>query len=711
LLALFTLLALLANEITQPIPEYNPLLKLQFWAKAHFMRFANVAIPSPIRGPLTYSLPEGVSAKPGMRALVPFHRRKTIGLVIDVLEELPADAMSKSIRDVHEIMDPSPVMDPHLIKLIGWMASYYCTPIGEVVRASLPARMIRPSSPKTTRPATPHEISPIHADEIFLNADQQEALRRVTKSDGRPDVFLLHGVTGSGKTEVYLRIFAELAKRGKHGLLLVPEIGLTSQLTGRAAARFGDRVAVYHSGLTDAQRHRQWSRMRDGEVDVVIGTRSAIFAPFTRLGAIVVDEEHDSSYKQDEGLTYHGRDCAVMRAHIESIPIILGSATPSLESISNARHGKYELLSLPTRTGEASMPDIELVDMRIPNSGKGIAKELTSLSPKLHRAIDETLSRGEQALLFLGRRGFSAVHCEECGEAIRCPNCDIALTSHMGGGSGPKERLVCHYCDYSISQPASCPSCGEDGLAPIGQGTQRLEAEISDFFPKARVARLDSDMAASQKERRRIFDGMRKGTIDILVGTQMVTKGHDFPNVTLVGVISADQSLHLPDFRAAERTFQLLTQVAGRAGRASRPGQVVIQTYEPTHPSLEFSLRHDFDAFASQELESREALCYPPFSRIANIRLSSIDSGLAERSARETAELIKGDSNVGEIRILGPAPAPIEKLRGRYRWQILMKAPSARALSSLLASSIPKIEAKLPRKVRLNVDVDPSSLL
>jgi len=646
-----------------------------------------------------------------MRVLVPFHRRRTIGIVLEVLEDLPPDAASKSIKEVFEIMDPSPVISEHLIGLIGWMSSYYCTPIGEVVRASLPARIIRMDSPKTTRPATPHEISPIDAEEIVLNGDQEEALERIAASRGRPDVFLLHGVTGSGKTEVYLRLFERLVQGGKQGLLLVPEIGLTSQLTGRAAARFGDRVAVYHSGLTDAQRHKQWSRMQGGEVDVVIGTRSAIFAPLSNLGAIVVDEEHDSSYKQDEGISYHGRDCAVMRAHMESIPAVLGSATPSLESIANVRRGKYELLTLPTRTGEASLPSVELVDMRDTASGRGTAGEFTSLSPKLYSAIDETLGRGEQALLFLGRRGFSAVHCEECGEAIRCPNCDIALTSHMGKAVGAGEKLVCHYCDFAIPQPQSCPSCGMDALAPIGQGTQRLEAEISDFFPKARIARLDSDMAASHKERHRIFKGMREGRIDILVGTQMVTKGHDFPKVTLVGVISADQSLHLPDFRAAERTFQLLTQVAGRAGRASRPGRVVIQTYEPNHPSLEFSLRHDFEAFASHELKSREALGYPPFSRIANIRLSSIEAGLAERVAREAAAIIKGEPRIEGITVLGPAPAPIEKLRGRYRWQILIKAPSARALSGLLGSQIPKIEGKMPRKVRLGVDVDPSNLL
>jgi primosomal protein N' (replication factor Y) len=676
------------------------------------MRFANVAIPSPLRGLLTYALPEGMIAAPGMRVATRFRNKQSIGVIVSICDELPDEAASKSIKPIDALLDSAPVMNESMLGFISWMSSYYCAPIGEVIRTALPGRLMKPGAPKTTRPTAPHEMVAADVVDIELNPDQQRALDDVLRAGAAHRVFLLHGVTGSGKTEVYLRIFAKLAEEGRQGLLLVPEIGLTSQLTGRAAARFKDRVAVYHSGLTDAQRHEQWQRMQAGAVDVVIGTRSAVFAPLPRLGAIVVDEEHDSSYKQDEGFSYHGRDCAVMRAHRESIPAILGSATPSLESIANARSDKYTLLSLPVRTGSAAMPSIEVVDMRLRNEGVELreeAKGFSSLSPRLHRAIDETLAREEQALIFLGRRGFSSIHCEACGAALSCPNCDIALTSHVGACG---ERLICHFCDYAIPTPSSCPECKGAALAPIGRGTQRIEAEIADFFPTARIARLDSDMAASQKERHRIFTGMRKGTIDILVGTQMVTKGHDFPNVTLVGVISADQSLHLPDFRAAERTFQLLTQVAGRAGRAKRPGTVIVQTYEPEHPSLICSCSHDFDGFTSYELDCRKALRYPPFSRLANMRFSSLEKELASKSAHAAAAALRHHSGTQEgLQILGPAPAPIEKLRGRYRWQLLIKASGAPAMAKLLSRSLPEIERTLPRKVRFSLDVDPANLV
>jgi len=678
------------------------------------MRFANVAIPSPIRGTLTYSVPEGLSLRVGMRVEVPFRNRRSIGLVMGTAQEIPADASSKSIKEVHEVLDEAPTMSEGVIELIGWMSAYYMTPIGEVLRASLPARLLRIDAPRTTRPGRPIEMSPVGRSRVPLNADQGAALERIMRSDSNCRTFLLNGVTGSGKTEVYLALFEEIARSGRQGLLMVPEIGLTSQLTGMAAARFGERVAVYHSGLTDAQRHEQWLRMKAGDVDVVIGTRSAVFAPLERLGAIVVDEEHDSSYKQDEGFVYHGRDSAVMRAHIEGVPVVLGSATPSLESVLNARRGKYEMLSLPSRIGEAVMPSIEVVDMRKASNHErahgtsGKRREFISLTPRLYEAMGETLARGEQAMLFLGRRGFSSIHCESCGEAIRCPNCNIALTAHVRNDC---EELVCHYCDYGMRMPGRCPSCDGRALAPIGSGTQRLEAEITDFFPTARIARLDSDMATSPKARHRIFAGMREGSIDILVGTQMITKGHDFPSVTLVGVVCADQSLHLPDFRAAERTFQLLTQVAGRAGRSHRPGRVIVQTYEPGHPSLEFSCSHDFEAFASHELGLRESLCYPPFTRLANMRFSSLDLKLASEGAARAAEILRGDPNAHGLRILGPAPAPLEKLRGRYRWHLLIKAPNAQTISRLVVSSIGKIEGILPRKVRLSVDIDPTNLL
>ncbi len=673
------------------------------------MPFANVAIPSPVRTLFTYAVPGDMDLKPGMRVLVPFRKRLLIGVALELVDKLPKGLDEKEVHSIKEVLDKSPALSADVIALLRWMSSYYCAPIGEVCRAALPARLLKAQGPKTQRPSDPPEISPLYESQITLNPDQQKALDAILKSTTLTDssVHLLHGVTGSGKTEVYLRLFAKLAEDGKQGLLLVPEIGLTSQLTGRAAARFGKRVAVYHSGLTDAQRHAQWLRMKGDEVDVVIGTRSALFAPLDKLGAIVVDEEHDSSYKQDEGFSYHGRDAAVMRAHLEGIPIVLGSATPSIESMSNVKRKKYELLQLPLRTGAATMPSVEIVDMR--HAHRDAAKkrrELCSLSPKLFDAIENTLANEEQVLLFIGRRGFSAVHCEDCGEAITCPNCNIALTAHNEGS------LLCHYCDYKIPHPSNCIFCGKPSLAPIGHGTQRLAAELNDFFPQANVARLDSDMAASQKKRHEIFEGMRNGKIDILVGTQMVTKGHDFPGVTLVGVISADQSLHFPDFRAAERTFQLLTQVAGRAGRGERIGRVIIQTHEPKHPSLTCARAHDYETFITHEIGCRDELSYPPFTRLANLRLSSLNQDLVIKAANETATIIRQEcAERGDYKILGPAPAPFEKLRNRYRWQILIKAPSSGSLTRLLAASFPLIEAKIPRKVRFSVDVDPTNLL
>ncbi|MFH1829548.1 MAG: primosomal protein N' [Pseudomonadota bacterium] len=673
------------------------------------MRFANVAIPSPVRTLFTYAVPENLDLRPGMRVAVPFRKRPTIGIAFELTDKMPDGLDKKGLHNIEAVLDETPSFSAHMISLLRWMSAYYCTPIGDVVRAALPARLLKTQAPKTTRPSDPPEIKPFYENQITLNDDQQNALDVLLKSTGQnlSSVHLLYGVTGSGKTEVYLRLFAELAKNKKQGLLLVPEIGLTSQLTGRAAAKFKDRVAVYHSGLTDAQRHAQWLRMKKADVDVVIGTRSALFAPLPNLGAIVVDEEHDSSYKQDEGFSYHGRDAAVMRAHIENIPVVLGSATPSLESMSNVKRGKYELIHLPLRTGSSTLPSVEIVDMRNVHRDPAKTKHgLSSLSPALFDAIDDTLAHKEQTLLFIGRRGFSAVHCEECGEAIRCPNCNIALTAHIEGS------LLCHYCDYKIAHPQTCTFCGKAKLAPIGHGTQRLAAELNDFFPKANVARLDSDMAASQKKRHKIFEGMHKGKIDILVGTQMVTKGHDFPGVTLVGVVSADQSLHFPDFRAAEKTFQLLTQVAGRAGRGASPGRVIIQTHEPNHPSLICACAHDYETFIAHELKYRHDLAYPPFTRLANIRMSSLDKNLVSKAANEIAAIIRQEcAEHSDFKILGPAPAPFEKLRNRYRWQIVIKARSAGTLTRLLPRLSAQIEARIPRKVRVSIDIDPANLL
>ncbi len=689
------------------------------------MRFAEIAIPTPVHGTFTYAVGDNDNLLPGMRVVVPFRKKDVVGICLDITDKPPLELNPKSIKSISSIIDDVPSLTTPMIKLIEWMSRYYLTPIGEVCRASLPSRMMRLGTPKTTRPTSPHEIRPIHEEEITLNDHQRSMIDTIIQSfeGGKNRTFLIHGITGSGKTEVYLRLFAELAKSGRRGLLLVPEIGLTPQLTGRAAAKFGDRIAVYHSGLTDAQRHEQWSRIRDGKVDVVIGTRSALFAPIPKLGAIVIDEEHDGSYKQDDGFAYNARDAAVMRAHIEGACAILGSATPSLESFANVKNGKYCKLELPLRTKNASLPSIEIVDMRRrpvekkTECSEGMKRrgELQSLSPKLYDAIDRTLEASEQVLLFVGRRGFaSSVQCTSCGEVFTCPNCDIALTAHrqskISGGV-----LTCHYCDYHINTPKSCKSCGSEELIPLGFGTERLEGEIADFFPNARVARLDSDIISKPSLRRKILDDMRRGKIDILIGTQMITKGHDFPSITLVGVISADLTLALPDFRSAEKTFQLITQVAGRAGRGTRPGRVIIQTRQPDHYSFLAATNHDCDEFTTSELIHREQMQYPPFSRLANIRLSSTSKDLASKSAGDVAhkleEILRGMNKETNIRILGPAPAIIEKLRGRYRWQILIKAPNPGLLTGFLSGVHPKIKRLVPSKVRLNIDVDPVNMM
>lgn len=676
------------------------------------MRYIDVAIPTPVHHPFTYSVSDDQVLEPGMRVRVPFHRRTAVGICLRTMDTLPEEVDPKKVRSIERVLDEVPSLNTDLIRLMDWMSEYYLSPIGEICRSALPARMMKTTGPKKPRkPNEPNETTPIPQEDIVLNDEQEKALGTLlaSLSEKKAKTFLLHGVTGSGKTEVYLNFFKHLIDDGKRCLLLVPEIGLTPQLTGRAAAKFGEKIAVYHSGLTDAQRHEQWMKIKRGDASVVIGTRSALFAPIDDLGAIVVDEEHDGSYKQDEGFLYNARDSAVMRAHIQNIPIILGSATPSLESLTNVNSGKYDLLRLHMRTGDAALPSIEIVDLRIRHD-RG---ELHCLSPILYDAISENLDRGRQTLLYAGRRGFaSAVQCTACGEVLTCPNCDIALTLH--GSKHGSEYLSCHYCDYKSKIHESCASCGETELMPIGMGTERLEGEIADFFPDARVSRLDSDVLANPKARNRILTEMRSGKIDILIGTQIVTKGHDFPSITLVGVVAADITLALPDFRSPERMFQLITQVSGRAGRGSDAGRVIIQTRQPDHYSLTSAIEYDLDAFATKELAHRNEMHYPPFYRLANIRISSNDKASASNFASKIkmsldAQLRCSKVNT-EIKILGPAPAIIEKIRGRYRWQLLLKAPNSNILSKFLNHVHPEMRKTVPSGVRMNIDVDPINM-
>lgn len=536
-------------------------------------------------------------------------------------------------------------------------------------------------------------------------AAQSRAIEAVLAKLGEGGGFLLHGVTGSGKTEVYLRIIAEARARGMGALMLVPEIALTPQLVARFRARFGDELAVLHSELTERERAQAWQSLRSGEVSLAIGARSALFAPVQRLGVIIVDEEHDASFKQEEGFRYQARDLSLLRAHRSSAVCVLGSATPSLESFQLVEAGKLTYLQMPTRANaQAVLPPIEIVDLNNLRSGPTGAYYL---SAPLMAALRDSLAQGEQSILFLNRRGFApSVRCNACGELLECPACSVSLTKHRR-----IQRLRCHYCDFNMPAQGPCLRCGSAELAELGLGTEKLEDELQAAFPSARVGRLDRDTAASEGAGKAI-ERLRNREIDILVGTQMVTKGHDIPNVTVVGVILADQTLAFPDFRAHERTFQLLTQVAGRAGRGERPGRVFFQTFQPQHPSIVHACSHDYQRFCRWELQVRRELLFPPFSRLAAVRVDAGDEHEARRACAHLADLARRHPLVQNetVQLLGPAPAPIERLRARYRFRFLLRSAERgplRKVAALLAKHLD--EGIAP--ARASLDIDPYSML
>jgi primosomal protein N' (replication factor Y) len=537
--------------------------------------------------------------------------------------------------------------------------------------------------------------------EVDLTAAQAAAVEAIVAGMGSGFAsFLLLGVTGSGKTEVYLRAVAEALARGRTALLLVPEISLTHQIVGRTRARFGERVAVLHSRLSDGERWDEWRRIARGEAPIVIGARSAVFAPLADLGLVVVDEEHDGAYKQADGVHYHGRDVGVMRAKLAGAAVVLGSATPALESWANAQGGRYRLLELPERAEARPLPRVEILDLRGPRNPPPI-------SPALAAAIDAHLAAGGQCLLFLNRRGFANfLQCRACGDPVMCPNCSVTLTFHRQW-----RALRCHYCDHTIGPPPACATCGEAALQEWGVGTEQLEAMLRASFPGARIGRMDRDTTRRRGSLESILAAWSSRRLDILIGTQMVTKGHDVPGVTLVGVVLADLSLSFPDFRSAERTFQLLAQVAGRAGRGDVAGRVVVQTLQPQHPSLAAAAGHDFAAFAARELEARRELGYPPFSRLVLIRIEGPLAADVERIAAELGEKLRAAA-ARRFTVLGPAPAPIERLRRRHRRQILLRGSSGATLRQAVADVLPPLRAAAQRgDVRLIVDVDPQHML
>jgi primosomal protein N' (replication factor Y) (superfamily II helicase) len=561
------------------------------------------------------------------------------------------------------------------------------------------SEQLAPSDPFFARPA-PADTPPV------LHPAQEQAVEAIVAAlhAERGKGFLLHGVTGSGKTEVYLRVVAEALAQGRGALVLVPEIALTPQLVMRFRARFGDGIAVLHSALGDRERHEAWRGLREGRLHIALGARSALFAPVPRLGVLIVDEEHDPSFKQEEGFRYHGRDMALLRAARAGAVCVLGSATPSIESRHLADAGKLALLTLPDRATVQSLPEVEVVDLKRHRSGPSTHP---LLSMPLHRALERCLGAGEQAILFLNRRGFApSLRCTACGDVGKCPACSVALTEHRRAAA-----LRCHYCDFQRPISERCGACGAEALERVGLGTEQLEATLAELFAPARVARLDRDTATG-RNLEVVLDRLRRQEVDILVGTQMVTKGHDLPGVTLVGVVLADQSLAFPDFRAAERTFQLLAQVAGRAGRGERAGRVVLQTYLPDHYAVRCAAKHDYDAFYRAELAERRELGYAPFSRLALVRVDAGDDGKARAAVQELAQLARRRREVegGAVQVLGPAPAPIERLRGRWRHRVLLRSPSRPALRAVAAALVERLEAGFG-SVRGVVDMDPVSML
>ena len=553
-----------------------------------------------------------------------------------------------------------------------------------------------------------------HADEQFiatsnlaLNDEQSLALKRITQAldspeDARP--ILLHGVTGSGKTEIYLQAIRAALERGRSAIVLVPEISLTPQTVEGFKGRFAeaqDAVAVLHSHLSEGERHDEWHKIHSGRARIAIGPRSAVFAPLKSLGLIVVDEEHENTYKQEEAPRYHARDVAVVRAKIEKCVVVLGSATPSLESYHNATTGKYRLATLTQRVDEKQMPLTRVVDLRRERRKE---RAIAILSGKLRGAIADRLEKREQTILFLNRRGFStSLLCTNCGEARNCPNCSVALTFHRNVA-----RLSCHLCGHTAAVPRKCPACGKDALIYAGFGTEKVESTVAHIFPKAMVRRMDADSMTRKEAYRETLRNFRAGKIDILVGTQMIAKGLHFPNVTLVGIINADLALHLPDFRAGERTFQLLTQVAGRAGRGETPGEVFVQTYTPFSPSIQFARHHDFAGYFQQELEFRERCDFPPFKHAILITVRSAHEGRAKLSAETLKRRLK--EALPEEFILGDStPAPLEKLQGQFRFHILLRGEAIMRLSRLVRETLDKLP--FPEDVTVTVDVDPYQLL
>ena len=729
--------------------------------------YFRIAIPTPLRRHFDYLAPANLREKTpqiGVRVKVPFGRQTLVGILLEVVYE--TDVPAQKLKPVIEVLDEQPVFDAELLQLLKWCSLYYHHPIGEVMQNALPVKLrqgavthikgirrwqltpegalVEPQSLKRAakqialladlkqsssglldsqlseqhvgwRPVMKRlqekgwvksveenalpMAKPVHSAPV-LNKDQSHAINRVLEQSDHFHAYVLEGVTGSGKTEVYLQIIEEMIKQGNQALVLVPEIGLTPQLLDRFLQRLDGRIAIMHSGLNDEERLQAWLNTQAGLADVIIGTRSAVFSPLLRPGIIIIDEEHDLSFKQQDGFRYSARDLAVKRARDLDIPIVLGSATPSLETLYNAQQNRYETLLLPERAGNAKPPMINLLDVRSQKMEHGISAQL------LHK-MREHLERDSQVLLFLNRRGFAPVlMCHECGWHALCPRCDAHMTLHQSNS-----QLRCHHCGTEQYKPSSCPKCKSEDLLQMGFGTERIEHALTELFPQYQVIRIDRDSTRRKGSMQKLLSEINNGKRQILIGTQMLAKGHHFPNVTLVAMLNADHGLYSSDFRASERMGQLILQVAGRAGREEKEGEVLIQTHHPDHPLFKPLLHHDYPGFAKSLIEERQQTELPPFTHLALIRAEAVDQK-SPMVFLEQARLLLEQSNHGEIILMGPFPALMERRAGRYRAQLLIQANNRKQLQSLFALSINPIENdKMAKKVRWSIDIDPMDLM
>jgi primosomal protein N' (replication factor Y) len=605
-----------------------------------------------------------------------------------------------------------PILPETTLKWLEWLAQYYMHPIGQVVQAAFPPLKKASKTRKSRKgPVVPKVV---YNPPPQLTEEQQNCFQSI-RAHKDFSVHLLHGVTGSGKTEVYLHLLGEVIEQGLQGIVLVPEISLTPQLIQRFAARFPEQIAVIHSHLTEREKTNQWWDMVEGRRKILIGARSALFCPLEKIGLIVIDEEHEPSFKQEEKLRYHARDAAIMLAKNHNCPVVLGSATPSLETWNNTLSGRYHLHRMKGRVAERQMPKVECLDMREEKSRRKENPHLTVdlpfwMSLCLYQAIENTLSNKEQVALFLNRRGMAQnVLCSSCGYVEECPNCAISLTLHA------HHHLVCHYCEFTKALKETCPHCHEGSLKALGLGTELIETDIEKLFPEARISRADRDEIQSREDLEVLIEQMESRETDILIGTQMIAKGLDFPGLTLVGLVMADVAFNLPDFRASERSFQLLTQVSGRAGRHSeKPGRVIIQTYNPEHLSVSHTRDYDYEGFAEKELGFRRDLNYPPFGRLASLKVQGINQGrvvhTAELLARRAHALKESQTHYTSVQVLGPTTAPLSKLRGKYRYHLLLKFPRANVMPHFCQQLMSDL-SWVPSGTKVQIDIDPMSML